>query len=62
MKEAGMTWEEFPDAQEWQKNGWAWSWLKRGKRAETSKPPEICSCQDIENLTPAEPENKSAPT
>lgn len=26
MKEAEMTWEEFPEAQEWENDRWRWAW------------------------------------
>ena len=38
MKEADMTWEEFPEAQEWQENNWRWPWV--GKKSEDVKAPD----------------------
>ena len=39
MKEAEMTWEEFPEAQVWQENSWRWPWV--GKKSEDAKVPDI---------------------
>lgn len=37
-----MTWEEFPEAQEWQENHWRWAWV--GKKSGDAKAPDIEFC------------------
>lgn len=47
MKEAEMTWEEFPEAQEWQENRWMWPWVK--EKSEDAEAPGIEFCASTEN-------------
>lgn len=44
MKEAEVTWDEFPEAQEWQSNRWTW----RGRRTESDKTPDLEMSPDVE--------------
>ena len=37
MKEAEMTWEEFPEAQDWQNKRWKW----RPRQSESKKAPDV---------------------
>ncbi|KAL8824215.1 MAG: hypothetical protein Q9191_005216 [Dirinaria sp. TL-2023a] len=39
MKEAEMTWEEFPEAQDWQNQ--RWKWISRQSESKSNKAPDI---------------------
>lgn len=46
MKEAEMTWEEFPEAQDWQNQ--RWKWRSRQSESESKKAPDIEASAGVE--------------